>query len=198
MNDWREREALHRYGVVRELCDERLTGAQRGVLVRAAAGRLHPHPSGELRTHGRATIDRWVRAWRAGGFEALKPRVRATGPLIAIRCCLRARPIFAARRTSAPARRSLRSCASCTAPMLPPRGPCQRHLARAELARGAVRAGEVLRPRTLRGHRAQRAVGRRRAARPDRHARAWRRCAAQGDLLRDRRRSLSADRRRAL
>jgi putative transposase len=74
-------EALHRYGVIREAAEERLSPGERGVLVRVAAGRLHRHPSGELREHGRSTIDRWIRAWRAGGFEALKPAVRQVGPL---------------------------------------------------------------------------------------------------------------------
>ncbi|MGH2846426.1 MAG: helix-turn-helix domain-containing protein, partial [Thermoleophilaceae bacterium] len=80
MQDWRENEALFRYAVVREAASERLTQSERGALVRALAGELHAHPGGELRTLGRSTIDRWIRAWRAGGFEALKPRERARQP----------------------------------------------------------------------------------------------------------------------
>ena len=140
MNDWREREALHRYGVVRELCDERLTGAQRGVLVRAAAGRLHAHPSGELRTHGRATIDRWIRAWRAGGFEALKPRVRVTGPLIdpVLLGCAADLRLEAPERTGAQIAEILRVLHG---PDAPSARTVQRHLARAGLARSDVRGG---------------------------------------------------------
>ena len=140
MNDWREREALHRYGVVRELCDERLTDAQRGVLVRAAAGRLHAHPSGELRTHGRATIDRWIRAWRAGGFEALKPRVRVTGPLIdpVLLGCAADLRREAPERTGAQIAEILRVLHG---PDAPSARTVQRHLARAGLARSDVRGG---------------------------------------------------------
>ena len=31
------------------------------------------HPDGCERRYSRATIDRWVRAWRAGGLDALDP-----------------------------------------------------------------------------------------------------------------------------
>ncbi len=44
----------------------RLTPAERGVLVRAAAGKTHAHPDGEDRRYSRSTIDRWIRAWRRG------------------------------------------------------------------------------------------------------------------------------------
>jgi len=37
--DWREREALFRYGLVREAASERLSPRERGQLVRALAGR---------------------------------------------------------------------------------------------------------------------------------------------------------------
>ncbi len=80
--DWRTEEALFRYGLVREPADERLTGSERGVLVRALAGRLHTHPSGALRSVSRGTLDRWIRAWRTGGFQALMPAVRASVALI--------------------------------------------------------------------------------------------------------------------
>lgn len=81
MHDWRESEALHRYAVIREAADERLKPSERGALVRAAAARLHPDPFGRLRSHGRSTLDDWIRAYRRGGFEALKPKLRESGPL---------------------------------------------------------------------------------------------------------------------
>lgn len=81
MHDWRESEALHRYAVIREAADERLKPSERGALVRAAAARLHPDPFGHLRSHGRSTLDDWIRAYRRGGFEALKPKLRESGPL---------------------------------------------------------------------------------------------------------------------
>jgi len=77
MHDWRETEALWRYGLIREAADAHLTCRQRGVVVRELVGGLHEHPSGELRLLSRSTIDRWVRAYLAGGFEALKPVQRA-------------------------------------------------------------------------------------------------------------------------
>ncbi len=80
MNDWRTTEALFRYALVREAADERLEGRQRGVLVREIAGKLHAHPTDGLRQVSRGTLDRWIRAYRAGGFEALKPAVRDVGP----------------------------------------------------------------------------------------------------------------------
>jgi putative transposase len=81
LNDWRTNEALHRYAVIREAADARLKPSERGALVRAAAARLHPDPLGRLRSHGRSTLDDWIRAYRRGGFEALKPKLRESGPL---------------------------------------------------------------------------------------------------------------------
>jgi len=80
LNDWRTTEALFRYALVREAADERLEGRQRGVLVREIAGKLHAHPTDGLRQVSRGTLDRWIRAYRAGGFEALKPALRQVGP----------------------------------------------------------------------------------------------------------------------
>ena len=78
--DWREREALFRYGLIREAADERRSPRERGTLVRALAGRPVEHPSGELRSPARSTLDEWIRAYRRGGFEALKPAERCPGP----------------------------------------------------------------------------------------------------------------------
>ena len=80
MNDWRTTEALFRYALVREAADERLGGRERGVLVREIAGKLHAHPTDGLRQVSRGTLDRWIRVYRTGGFEALKPAQRQVGP----------------------------------------------------------------------------------------------------------------------
>ena len=72
-----EAVALHRWGVIAEATNARLTPAERGVAVRAIAARVHAHPDGSERRYSRGTIDRWVRAWRAGGLEALRPAERA-------------------------------------------------------------------------------------------------------------------------
>src|SRR5262245_44956833 len=69
--------ALHRWAVIAEAAGDRLTAAERGALVRQIAARAHTHPDGSARRYSRGTIDRWLRAWRAGGLEALKPSTRA-------------------------------------------------------------------------------------------------------------------------
>jgi putative transposase len=69
--------ALHRWGVIAEAANARLTPAERGVVVRAIATRVHLHPDGTERRYSRGTIDRWVRMWRAGGLDGLRPAARA-------------------------------------------------------------------------------------------------------------------------
>ena len=76
-NDLQEAIALHRWGVIAEATNTRLTPTERGAVVRSIAARPHMHPDGCERRYSRATIDRWVRAWRAGGLDALKPSERA-------------------------------------------------------------------------------------------------------------------------
>ena len=68
-----EQVALFRYQLIREAADPALSVRQRGRLVRELAARAHQGPfGGEVRV-SRATIDRWIRAWRTGGFAALAP-----------------------------------------------------------------------------------------------------------------------------
>jgi putative transposase len=78
MNDkMQEQIALHRWVVIAEAASARLTAAERGALVRQIAAREHAHPDGQPRRYSRGTIDRWIRAHRGGGLEALKPSPRA-------------------------------------------------------------------------------------------------------------------------
>lgn len=72
-----ETVALHRWGVIAEAANARLSPGERGAVVRAIAARAHLHPDGSERRYSRGTIDRWLRAWRAGGVEALQPSARA-------------------------------------------------------------------------------------------------------------------------
>ncbi len=74
--------ALFRYALIREAADPALSTRQRGRLVRDLASHPHPHPDGTQVTVGRSTLDDWIRAWRAGGFEALKPKPRALSPKV--------------------------------------------------------------------------------------------------------------------
>ena len=75
--DMAERIALHRWAVIAEACSDRLSPAERGALVRAIAERAHTHPDRSTRRYSRGTIDRWIRAWRAGGLGALRPSERS-------------------------------------------------------------------------------------------------------------------------
>ncbi len=80
MDDRHRDVALFRYSLIREAADPALTKAERGRLVRALAARDHVGPSGERVRVARNTLDRWIRAWRAGGFEALAPVARSAEP----------------------------------------------------------------------------------------------------------------------
>lgn len=80
--DRAEAVALHRFGVIAEATNTRLTPAERGVVVRAIAARAHAHPDGSERRYSRGTIDRWVRAYRAGGLDALRPLERADAGVV--------------------------------------------------------------------------------------------------------------------
>lgn len=68
--------ALFRYQLVREAADPQLSTRQRGRLVRDLAGREHLGPFGTLVRVSRQSLDRWVLAWRRGGFDALLPAPR--------------------------------------------------------------------------------------------------------------------------
>lgn len=80
MTDHATDVALFRYSLVRALIDESLTKAERGAMARALAEDIHTGPGGAKVRVARPTIDRWVRALRAGGFEALKPEPRHANP----------------------------------------------------------------------------------------------------------------------
>jgi hypothetical protein len=85
------------------------------------------HPDGQPRRYSRGTIDRWIRAHRGGGLEALKPSPRAdTGTV-------RAHPeLFseaAALRPEVPVRGADR---------LDPVPPARRHRGRADHPRAAA------------------------------------------------------------
>ena len=69
--------ALHRFGVIAEALNDRLSLAERGTLVREIAGRSHAHPDGDERRYSRGTIDRWIRSYRSGGLGGLCPSPRA-------------------------------------------------------------------------------------------------------------------------
>jgi putative transposase len=71
---------LFRYALIRDAADPELSTKQRGRLVRALAQAEHQGPFGSSVRVSRATIDRWIRDWRRGGFDALVPNPRQLGP----------------------------------------------------------------------------------------------------------------------
>ena len=74
---------LFRYGLIQDALDPALSTKQRGRLVRGVAAGTHPGPFGVPVHVSRASLDRWIRDYRAGGFTALVPgprRVAAQTP----------------------------------------------------------------------------------------------------------------------
>jgi putative transposase len=76
MEDQRQAIGLFRYSLIRELADPELTPRRRGVMTRALAEVEHALGDGERVKVSAATLRRWLRHWRAGGFEALLPGLR--------------------------------------------------------------------------------------------------------------------------
>ena len=75
-----EQVALFRYRLIREAADPGLSTRQRGRMVREIAARAHEGPFGDPVIVSRGTADRWIRAWREGGFAALAPPARQVTP----------------------------------------------------------------------------------------------------------------------
>ena len=125
------RMALFRYELIQDVIDPSLSTRQRGRLVRELAERAHQGPFGEQVRVSRPTIDRWIRWWRAGGFEALVPtpaRVmpRTPAEVLAMAAALkRERP----ERTAAQVTRILRAQSGWA----PSERTLQRHFVRLEL-----------------------------------------------------------------
>ncbi len=81
-DDHAEAIALHRWAVIAQATNPRLSPAERGAVVRATAGRSHAHPDGSERRYSRNTVDRWIRAWRADGLDGLRPQARADAGVV--------------------------------------------------------------------------------------------------------------------
>lgn len=76
------RIGLFRYQLIREPADAELSSRQRGRMVRAIAATEHTDPFGNRVRISRDTLDRWIRAWRRGGFDVLVPTPRQSSPRI--------------------------------------------------------------------------------------------------------------------
>ena len=72
--------ALWRWSLIEPAMDPALTSRQRGQVVRGIAGREHAGPFGARVSVSRKTVDRWIAARRAGGFDALVPAPRQSVP----------------------------------------------------------------------------------------------------------------------
>jgi putative transposase len=68
--------ALARWQVIAEATDERLTPAERGLLLAGIAAQVHRDADGRAFRVTTRTLYRWLAAWRAQGFEGLKPSGR--------------------------------------------------------------------------------------------------------------------------
>ena len=77
---------LFRYQLICPALDEGLSSKQRGKLVREIAGRTHTDPFANQVRISRETLDRWIRRYRAGKFEALVPN-RGGWPRVPTRRC---------------------------------------------------------------------------------------------------------------
>jgi len=75
-NDRARDIGLFRYGLVRDAADPSLSAKQRGELIREISQAAHRLPDGQWIQVSRSTLDRWVRDWRRGGFDALVPSPR--------------------------------------------------------------------------------------------------------------------------
>lgn len=137
--DWRQEEALWRYSLIREAADPRLSCAERGALVRSLAARLHAHPSGELRSVGRSTVDDWIRAYRAGGFEALAPKQRASVPRTP-RALLEQAEVLRRENPARTAAQIQRIIKAANGGLGPSRTTIERHLRRQGLTRATLSA----------------------------------------------------------
>jgi putative transposase len=72
-----EQIALFRFSVVAEATNPRLTPGQRGLVVRRLAKASFEDPDGVSRSFSRATLDRWVAAYRTKGLAGLEPAPRS-------------------------------------------------------------------------------------------------------------------------
>jgi putative transposase len=80
MEDRARAVGLFRYSLIRQAADPALSSRQRGRLVRQVASQDHRGPDGDGVGVSRNTLDRWIRAYRAGGFDALVPAARHSDP----------------------------------------------------------------------------------------------------------------------
>ncbi len=125
--------ALFRYALIRQAADGSLTTRQRGALVRRLVEQEHAGPTGERVTVSRSSVDRWIKAWRTGGFDALLPSARHVEP----RTPAQVLELAAALKREVPARTAAQVATILTehtgTAVVPSARTLQRHFARLEL-----------------------------------------------------------------
>jgi transposase len=77
-----EQTALFRYRVIAEALNDRLSSAERGLLVRELASRAHELADGSRKEFSRATLDRWIRSYRESQLAGLRPKPRSDQGLV--------------------------------------------------------------------------------------------------------------------
>nr|WP_239657374.1 helix-turn-helix domain-containing protein [Mycobacterium riyadhense] len=77
---------MFRYQLICPALDAGLSTKQRGKLVRQIAAGTHTDPFGNQVRVSRETLDRWIRRYRGGGFEALLPEPRRLAAARMRRC----------------------------------------------------------------------------------------------------------------
>src|SRR5664279_3803629 len=122
---------LFRYSLIQAALSRDLSTKQRGRVVRALAERVHEDPFGDLVQVSRGTIDRWIRDWRRGGFDALVPQPRRVLPQTPLDML----ELAVALKKEVPARTAVQVAAILRAHTgwAPDERTLQRHFARLEL-----------------------------------------------------------------
>jgi putative transposase len=122
---------LFRYSLIQSALDKQLSTKQRGRLVRELAEGEHDGPFGLSVRVSRATIDRWIRDWRRGGFDALVPNPRRVQP----RTPVDVLELAVALKKEVPARTAVQVAAILRAHLgwAPDERTLQRHFVRLEL-----------------------------------------------------------------
>ncbi|HEY5149926.1 MAG TPA: helix-turn-helix domain containing protein [Mycobacterium sp.] len=156
--------ALFRYQLICPALEPGLSTKQRGKIVRGIAGDSHDGPFGGQVRYSRDTLDRWIRRYRAGGFHALSPSIRQPGTRIDGQVFELAAALKRENpgRTAAQVMRILRASTGWA----PSESTLLQHFHPLEPA-GPGRRGRPGGVRPVRGRRTERAVGRRRPARPE-------------------------------
>ena len=127
-----KQEGIWRYLTIQEAASPALSGRQRGAVVRRIVAETTADGFGNPRRVSRPTVERWLRAYRAGGLAALTPAPRQ----VTLRTDPQILEQAAALKAQAPARTAeqVRRILLTTAGWSPSAKTLQRHFRRLQLA----------------------------------------------------------------